>query len=162
MQYKKSFVLASTLVASSALTVASAPALSAPVEHVAPAAGDDKPGTIGFQVHVQAKRKGTVRCALYDNESDWLSKKVVADASTRVDGEWVTCVFSNVQRRGSYGIAAFHDEDGDGELDKILGIPDEGYSMSRDAQSKSLVPSWNNAVFPFSGGEVTQTGHMKY
>jgi uncharacterized protein (DUF2141 family) len=126
------------------------------------AAADDKPGTIGFQVHVEVKRKGTVRCALYDNESDWLSKKVVGHATVHVDADWVTCVFTNVKKHGSYGIAAFHDENDDGELDKILGIPHEGYSMSRDAQSKSLVPSWDDAVFSFSGGDVLQSGHMKY
>jgi uncharacterized protein (DUF2141 family) len=119
-------------------------------------------GVIKLDVHVQTKRKGNVHCALYDNKGDWLSRKVIASTKVGVSGEWVTCVFTGVKQAGNYAIAALHDEDGDGDMDKILGVPQEGYATSRDAQSKSLYPKWKNAVFSFSGGEVTQTAHMKY
>ncbi|NUP06125.1 MAG: DUF2141 domain-containing protein [Polyangiaceae bacterium] len=133
-----------------------------PVDFVAEADELAGKAPIKFSVQVNAKKKGAVLCALYDDEDTWLSEKVYRRAKTSVDGGWVTCVFPAIDKRGKYAIAALHDEDGDGEMDKILGIPQEGYSMSRDAHTKSLVPKWDNAVFTFSGEEVEQVGHMKY
>ncbi|NUP10285.1 MAG: DUF2141 domain-containing protein [Polyangiaceae bacterium] len=125
----------------------------------APQAAD---GSIKFTVQVESKKKGVVLCALYDEEDKWLGEQVYRRASATVDGGWVTCVFPAVSKNGKYAIAALHDEDGDGQMDKIMGIPQEGYSMSRDAQNKSLVPKWKNAVFAYAGEATEQVGHMKY
>ena len=41
--------------------------------------------------------------------------------------------------KGLYAIAALHDEDGDGEMDKnFIGLPVEGYACSRNAQDATM------------------------
>ena len=47
---------------------------------------------------------------------------------------------------GRYAVNAFHDENGDGELDtNILGIPQEGYGFANDAAGMMGPPSFADA-----------------
>ena len=53
---------------------------------------------------------------------------------------------------GRYAVQAFHDENGNGKVDRILfGIPKEGVGFSRDAKIRMSPPKWNEAVFDFTG-----------
>lgn len=118
---------------------------------------------IKFNVKVDASKDGKVLCALYDDEDSWLSRDVFRHAKKKVgSSSWVTCTFKDVPP-GTYGIAAIHDEDNDEEMDKTLGIPEEGYTTSRDAQNEGLYPDWEDAEFDFSASSsASQMGHMKY
>jgi len=49
---------------------------------------------------------------------------------------------------GQYAAQAFHDENGDGEINRALfGIPKEGVGFSRDARIRLGPPKWKDAVF---------------
>jgi len=49
---------------------------------------------------------------------------------------------------GQYAAQAFHDENGNGEVDRALfGIPKEGVGFSRDARIGLGPPKWKDAVF---------------
>ncbi len=63
---------------------------------------------------------------------------------------------------GRYAISAFHDENGNGRLDKSLMIPREGYGFSRDAPVRFGPPSFASAAFAVIAGAQQQTLRMRY
>ena len=75
--------------------------------------------------------KGNVSVAIFDSAEKWRKERLdgllaSAQATTKL-------VFRNLQP-GTYGLTAFHDENGNGKLDSnLLGLPIERYGFSRDA-----------------------------
>ena len=64
-------------------------------------------------------------------------------------------VFSNLPP-GRYAAIAFHDEDGDGKLDKsFLGVPTEPYGFSNNAQGFLGPPTFDDAAVVFGHGDRT-------
>jgi uncharacterized protein (DUF2141 family) len=63
---------------------------------------------------------------------------------------------------GIYAIAAIHDENGNGRLDKFLGIPREGFGFSRDPRLRMGPPRFDEARFTVGGARVVQAFSMKY
>ena len=58
-----------------------------------------------------------------------------------------------VLRPGRYAIAAFHDRDADGELDRsAVGVPTERYGFSNDARGRFGPPSFDAAAVTLDGG----------
>jgi len=96
--------------------------------------------------------KGDVRLGLFRKEG-WLDDArtvghavVKATLPTRI-------VVPNVPP-GIYGIAVFHDENGNGKHDtNFFGLPLEGYGFSRDAPIMLGPPKFEDALF-----EVTEQG----
>jgi uncharacterized protein (DUF2141 family) len=49
---------------------------------------------------------------------------------------------------GRYALAIFHDENGDGKMNKnILGIPKEGYGVSNNVKNLMSAPTFKEAAF---------------
>ena len=110
-----------------------------------------EPDVLRFTVSVDSN-KGQVRCAVYQSEDTWLSKKVVTGTSAKVLGKRAICVFRGL-KPGRYAISAYHDEDEDGRLDtNFLGIPKEDYCASRDARGRIGPPAFSDAAFRYAGG----------
>jgi len=64
---------------------------------------------------------------------------------------------------GVYAVAVFHDEDGDGKMDKDwLGRPKEGWGVSRDAEGTFGPPSFEDAAFATAGDTMTVRVRMRY
>lgn len=123
--------------------------------------GDDD--ALIFYATIDPNRAGEVLCALYDDEDSFLTRDVVVGTQTSVgDSTVATCRFEDVAP-GTYAIAALHDEDGDEEMDKnLIGIPEEGYTTSRNAHLDGLMPDWEDARFTYRGDHNVQQGRMKY
>jgi len=121
------------------------------------------PNEIVFRVNVEPKRGGKVLCALYDDEDDWLTHKTFRATHDEVSGRVAVCRFMRVPK-GIYAIAALHDENGNGEMDKnFIGLPQEGYACSRDAQNETIfAPEWDDAIFRHGDGVTLQHATMKY
>lgn len=64
--------------------------------------------------------------------------------------------------QGSYAISLFHDENGNGRLDKRLMIPREGFGFSRDAPVRLGPPRFASAVFAVGRETPGQTIRMRY
>lgn len=73
----------------------------------------------------------------------------------------VTLDFGRVPK-GVYAIALFHDENGNGKLDKRLIIPREGYGFSRNAPVMMGPPRFASAAFATSGADHHETIRMRY
>jgi uncharacterized protein (DUF2141 family) len=111
---------------------------------------------------IDADRGGVVRCALYAEEDNWLEDEPYDNDVVDVTDGQVTCMFANIPE-GDYATAALHDEDGDSEMDMTLGVPEEGYCMSRNAQEEGIgEPDWEDAVFHYGGGDDREVADMSY
>ena len=63
---------------------------------------------------------------------------------------------------GTYAIAAIHDENGNGRLDRMLAIPREGFGFSRNPRIRMGPPRYDEVRFDVAGGRVQQVIVMKY
>jgi uncharacterized protein (DUF2141 family) len=87
--------------------------------------------------------QGTVSVAVYSAEG-WLKQAVKQDRIAA--GERVLLVFRDLAA-GSYALAAFHDENGNGKLDaNVIGIPTEPYGFSREARGSFGAPKFDAAA----------------
>lgn len=62
---------------------------------------------------------------------------------------------------GRYAVSVFHDENGNGKLDKRFLMPREGYGFSRDAPVVFGPPKFAAAAFEVAG-DVTQSLRIRY
>jgi uncharacterized protein (DUF2141 family) len=100
-------------------------------------------------------RTGSVMVALYDSEAAWDGGAPVAAMAVPADGPAVAR-FDHLPA-GDYAVKAFHDVDGDGEMDKNpFGLPTEPYAFSNNAVGNMGPARWDRARFPVSG-ETAQT-----
>ena len=106
---------------------------------------------------------GSILAALYDSEASFM-KQPSARARFKVKAEAgeVQYVFHDLPP-GQYALSAFHDENGNGQLDKnFLGIPNEGYGFSNDAAAHHGPPGFSKAAFEFDGASRTITVTLQY
>jgi uncharacterized protein (DUF2141 family) len=63
---------------------------------------------------------------------------------------------------GDYAVSVIHDENGNGRLDKFVGIPREGFGFSRNPRLRMGPPGFEQCRFPVAGGLVSEAIRMKY
>lgn len=64
---------------------------------------------------------------------------------------------------GDYALAAFHDENGNGELDRnVLGIPTEGHAFGNDATGFMGPPAFADAAVTVGEEPATASASMMY
>jgi uncharacterized protein (DUF2141 family) len=126
----------------------------------------DAPQTGAITVRVNGLRsnEGQVGCALYSSAKGF-PKDASAALETRfcpIDKNSSACVFRPVPP-GTYAIACFHDENGNGKLDTgLFGIPKEGVCASNGATGFMGPPSFGDAKFDTSGTPRDVSVRMKY
>ncbi len=101
--------------------------------------------------------KGKVYVAVYNAETGFLKEeKALLREVFSVEKSGSLSVNLNIEKEGRYAIAAFHDLNGNGKLDKnMVGVPTEPYAFSNNARPKLRAPNWNEASFAWKpGGSV--------
>ncbi len=63
---------------------------------------------------------------------------------------------------GDYAVAIIHDENGNQRLDKLMGIPREGFGFSRNPAIRFGPPSFAAARFPLDTASRPQQVRMQY
>jgi uncharacterized protein (DUF2141 family) len=63
---------------------------------------------------------------------------------------------------GTYAVSLFHDENSNGRLDKVLGIPSEGYGFSRNAPINFGPPKFAAARFAVSATDLSLPISVRY
>jgi uncharacterized protein (DUF2141 family) len=102
---------------------------------------------------------GLVRCGLF-KQNGWL-KDAFRSSIVKVHGKRALCLFKEIPA-GTYGISAFHDENGNEKLDtNFVGYPTEEYCASNNARNLMSAPSFSDAKFRYRGGTVRLRGTMK-
>ena len=92
---------------------------------------------------------GAIYCQLFSGAKGFPRKvsKTTAVVRAQIQDGSATCAFPSVSP-GSYAVAVYHDENGNGRLDRgFMGIPKEGVGVSNDAQRSWGVPSFDQAKF---------------
>jgi uncharacterized protein (DUF2141 family) len=108
---------------------------------------------------------GQAGCVIYSSADGFPTKpeKAVRNMFVPIAGKTATCEFAGLPP-GTYAIAAFHDENKNGKMDKnFVGAPAEGTGTSRDAKPAFMgPPSFKDAAFAYTGGVVTMPIPMHY
>ena len=113
-------------------------------------------GKIAVRVSGFESQAGVAVCALFKKDG-WLQAGKGQPRKVMIREHRATCDFGNVPY-GTYAVAAFHDEDGDGEFDKRLGVPVEAYCFSNRATPKRLrPPSFDDAKFEHGRAHTQQS-----
>ena len=63
---------------------------------------------------------------------------------------------------GTYAVLVLHDENANGKMDKMLGIPKEGFGFSGNPKIRMGPPKAHNVRFVLAPGEAEQQVRMKY
>lgn len=103
--------------------------------------------------------KGTVRVALFDKAKAFPTKREEATARqfVAVRKQTATVVFKDLAP-GTYAVSAFHDVDGNGELNQwFFGMPKEPVGVSRDARGSMGPPDFKDARFEVKAPGTTIT-----
>ena len=92
--------------------------------------------------------QGKVLVALCNSEKDFESSGKTCRLATLGIMKKQASITLDDLPPGMYALKAFHDENGDGELNTdFLGIPNENYGFSNNARGTFGPPSWDDAKF---------------
>ncbi len=107
--------------------------------------------------------EGVVRGGLYRDRERWTNEEgVVARCTARSVRRVARCVFEGLAP-GGYGLALYHDEDGDGVFGRDgIGLPQEGYAFGRDARPVLGAPSFESALVDIGGPRTEAAVTMRY
>ena len=121
---------------------------------VASSAVGSPAGTLQVRVTGLASDRGAVRVALFDSEASF-TRDARDAAVLEIQGGQARWTVRDLPP-GRYAVAAFHDEDGDGDMDRgLFGIPREPYGFSRGARGRFGAPSWDDASVRVGTGTTT-------
>jgi uncharacterized protein (DUF2141 family) len=131
-------------------------------------AQDSKPepraetGTLLILVKGFKSTEGQLMVALYNSADGFLVKDPYKGSITEISANEELIRFENLPY-GDYAVAAIHDMNNDGKLDKnVLGIPTEGYGFSNNAIDKYGPPTFLQASFVFAGRDEARVIDLEY
>ena len=130
---------------------------SSPVADAAPPSAP-----LGVRLVGLRSNRGRVGCLLYDGPRGFPSDPSAARDRTwcAIENQTSTCRFEAVPR-GTYAVACFHDENGNGKCDTgLFGIPTEGTVVSNGAKGTFGPPKFEDAKFAFAATPTTLTLKM--
>jgi uncharacterized protein (DUF2141 family) len=113
-------------------------------------------GSIRVIVKNMANDKGAVRIALFNSEETYSGKtsEPLRKAETKISGKRAEYVLTDLPY-GEYAIKLFHDENGNGILDKnFVGIPNEDYAFSNNAKGSFGPAKYAKAKFKLEESEL--------
>jgi len=120
-------------------------------QDIGPPPETESPTTAAISVIVEnvETSDGTVNIGLCDKG---LSRETCPyDKAVQASAGFIEATFEDIPP-GSYAVVAYHDVNGNGQFDRVLGIPREPYALSGQA-AKKMVPSFRDAVLPMHTGE---------
>ncbi|GAB3717425.1 hypothetical protein GCM10027592_59520 [Spirosoma flavus] len=90
--------------------------------------------------------KGTVFVALFRPGNEFPTGKPMEGKKVNAESSTVKASFS--VEPGTYAVAIFHDENGNGKMDKkMFGIPKEPYGFSNNFRPKMSAPKFSDCEF---------------
>lgn len=119
-------------------------------------------GTLLVLVKGFKSTEGQLMVALFNNSEDFPDKEPYKGNVMPISANEELIKFENLPY-GDYAIAALHDMNMDGKLDKnMLGIPTEGYGFSNNVMDKYGPPSFLQASFVFYGKDEAKIIELEY
>ena len=118
-------------------------------------------GTIIIDIEKGQSTEGKIRVAVFDNKAAFnksegpLKGKVINPTDHQLE-------FSDIPY-GTYAIAAYHDLNNNGKLDKnMLGIPTEPYAFSNNPVVKWEAPTYEDAQFNLNQAKLKLNLKLKF
>jgi len=119
-------------------------------------AGAANAADLTIRVQDVSSAQGTVMVALYDGAGSFLRKPVQTAQAGAVAGS-VDIVVKGLPA-GDYGIAVFHDANGNGTMDRnAIGIPVEDHAFSNNARGVMGPPSFEQVKLALPAAGATAT-----
>jgi uncharacterized protein (DUF2141 family) len=113
-----------------------------------------EPATASLQVTVTGIKsaKGVIRLALCPAGAGFpdCKDRIVRSAALPIANGTASTTLTGLAP-GSYAVSVFHDANGNGKLDTVMGIPKEGYGFSRNPPFRPRAPKWAEAEISLSG-----------
>lgn len=95
-------------------------------------------------------------------EDRFLKENCPYSAAAPAHQGWTTVTVPGLPP-GRYAVQAFHDENENNKVDRLLGtLPKEGLAFSNDAFKRLAAPKWEDAQFVFTGQPTTLQIRMRY
>lgn len=140
---KASFALISVLFLAGTLLAADAP--------------QAQTGTLTMIITGFKSNKGMARIEVIDSEAAYANEtKAMCLIRCRIIGKKVEISLKGLPY-GRYGIIVFHDENGNGVMDKnLMGVPKEAYGTSNNIKGKFGPPDFNRIRFDLNAPEIVQ------
>ena len=124
-----------------------------------------QPDEIRIVVNGVRNPKGSVICSLWatSNASDFTTVgKEFRKVSATIENGKAVCEFKGLAA-GGYAATEFHDENGNGKFDRVLGYPMEGYGFTNNVYPTLRAPSFQECEVQYSGkGVLTLSINMIY
>jgi uncharacterized protein (DUF2141 family) len=114
-------------------------------------AQSSSPATLTVRVVNARSANGVIRIALFQSAEGFPADayKALRTQPAEINPQALTAqaVFEGIPP-GTYAVMVFHDENGNGKLDKnIVGTPKEGYGASNNPAKKMRAPMFDEAKF---------------
>lgn len=119
--------------------------------------------TLSVQFDGLRSARGMVRACLTRDPALYLKceRDPAALRGNVAAGPGAHLVFADVPA-GDYVLAVLHDENGNGKVDTLLGIPREGVGFSRNPAMRFGPPKWTAARIQVTQGETALRVKLKY
>ena len=118
-------------------------------------AGEEGTALSSLSLNIDELRsdRGAVHVAVYDREDSFAkSLKPYRLRIYKVPADRKLVIRLDSIPPGRYALAAYHDENGNGNLDKnMLGIPKEPYGFSNNPRAKWSAPKYEEVSFALNG-----------
>jgi uncharacterized protein (DUF2141 family) len=116
--------------------------------------------TLTIRIINARNANGLIRIALFESAEGFPgdSSKALRTQPAKIDPQTLTAqaVFTDIPR-GTYAVILFHDENGNGKLDKnLVGIPKEGYGASNNPTKKMRPPAFDEAKFSLASDQSVE------
>ncbi|WP_020571713.1 DUF2141 domain-containing protein [Neolewinella persica] len=119
------------------------------------------PQTVSVTVSSSSAEAGEIRLAVYASETDFKEQRAVTSIIKPTTGASVNLKV-DLPQAGTYVLAAFHDVNGNGKLDRnFFGIPTEPYGFSRPPVSKWEEPRFGDISATFSDKKASARVELK-
>ena len=147
-----------TLACTASLTLLALPLAHSPA--VAQTADAGQSATLSVSFTGYANASGQIRFGIYD-QSGWNNGEPVRGGMIDLTKGETTATFEGLPA-GTYGIKAFHDANGNGDMDlNPFGMPTEAFAFSNNAPARMGPATWQDAAFTVTAGENTHTITIK-
>lgn len=151
------FLAALSIAAGPAAAAQAAPDASAPSPAGPPTTTPVGGSVLTVTFEGLESKEGAVWLALFDSADGYAASKPVRTAQVAASAAPVAAAFPGLPP-GRYAIKAFHDLNGNGQLDvNPFGIPSEPYAFSNNAVGRMGPANWADAAFDVPAGAAAQT-----
>ena len=120
-------------------------------------------GQVTINITGVDSKKGKLQIALFNSSEDFTDKPFKTEVIDLASTNDLKAVFSQLPS-GEYSVAAYHDKNDNGKLDKnLVGAPTEDYGFSNDNRTgmRLSAPSFNDTKFSITDGSQDITVNVR-